>query len=149
MAQYKTHTLFNLLLALPLFLAALFYLLHPKLYYEATFAGAFLYGTLFMSPDLDIANKIKLFSLRGFFSLPFRLYARVFKHRGLSHHVIFGTLTRVLWLAIAALGILYLVNQALPSRDSVMNLYQMYKPFIWYGLGGLFAADLCHLLLDL
>lgn len=149
MSQYKTHTKFNLLLALPLLLAGLFYFIHPRREYAITFASTFVYSTLFMNPDMDLAHQIKLRSLRGVLSLPFRLYSRVFKHRGLSHSLVFGSLTRIVWLSAIALLIFYLTNQILPSKTSFVKFFHRYEPFILFGFFGVFIADLCHLLLDM
>ncbi len=148
MAQYKTHTRFNLILALPILLGLTFYTLHPTRPFLVTFGIAFTYATLFMNPDLDLAHQIKLFSLRGVLSLPFRLYSRVFRHRGLSHHPLLGSLTRILWLALWALLTFYLINRAFPNHKSLIQFYLSYKPYIFYGFSGIFLADLCHLLLD-
>ncbi len=149
MSQYKTHTKFNLFLALPLLLAGLFYFIHPQREYAITFAGTFIYSTLFMNPDMDLAHQIKLKSLRGILSLPFRLYSRVFKHRGLSHSLVFGSITRILWLSAFALLIFYLTNQMLPSKTSFVRFFHRHEPFIIFGFCGVFIADLCHLLLDM
>jgi len=99
MSGYKTHSKFNLFIALPILLGAAFYFLHPPRNLMLTFAIVFSYSTLFMSPDMDLAYQIRLFSLRGLFSIPFRSYAQLFSHRGLSHNVLLGSVTRILWLA--------------------------------------------------
>ncbi len=148
MSNYKTHTKFNLFLALPILTAIGYYTLHPSTILLSTFAGVFAYCTLFMSPDLDLAHQIKLKSLRGFFSLPFRFYSKIFKHRGLSHSALFGSLTRILWLAGIALLTFYLVYSVLPDERTFVRFYGHYKYLIWYGFAGICLADWCHLLLD-
>ena len=148
MAQYRTHTRFNLILALPVLLGITFYTLHPERPFLITFGIAFIYATLFMNPDLDLAHQIKLFSIRGLLSIPFRLYSRVFKHRGLSHHPFLGSLTRILWLALWALISFYLINRTLPNHKSLIQLYLTNKSYFFYGFAGIFFADLSHLLLD-
>ncbi|MGE3716158.1 MAG: DUF2227 family putative metal-binding protein, partial [Simkaniaceae bacterium] len=84
MAMYKGHVRFNLFIALPILLGGSDYLFHPSRAMLITFASVFAYSTLFMNPDLDLANQIKLFSSRGVFTLPFRSYAKIVSHRGLS-----------------------------------------------------------------
>lgn len=133
MPVYRTHVTVNLLLGLPLSLAALKYSAQLQIPEVLAFALAFTYGTLFLHPDLDLVHKIKLFSLRGILTLPFRPYSLIFKHRGISHIPIIGTLTRVLWL----LGLFWVF--ALPVWTS---------PFFWFALSGLAMADLCHIFLD-
>ncbi len=133
MPIYRTHVTVNLLLGLPLSLAALKYSADLHFNEVASFAGAFIYGTLFLHPDLDIAHKTKLLSLRGILTFPFRPYSLIFSHRGISHLPIIGTLTRVAWL----LAIFWLFS---------MPIWTM--PFFWFAVGGLAFADLCHILLD-
>ncbi len=149
MPQYKTHTKFNLFLALPMLLTGLFFFIHPQREYAVTFAGTFIYSTLFMNPDMDLAYQIKVGSLRGILSLPFRLYSRIFKHRGLSHSLFFGSLTRVLWLSAIALFVFYLTDQILLSKASFIKFFYQYDLFILFGFFGVFIADTCHLLLDI
>jgi len=148
MAMYKGHTRFNLFIALPIFLGAIYYFLNPHRDLMITFAAVFSYSTLFMSPDLDLANKIKLFSLRGVLTFPFRSYAKFFSHRGLSHHVLLGSLTRILWLAGWGALIFLALYKGLPTKATFLKFYFHYKPFILYSLGGVCLADWCHLLLD-
>lgn len=109
-----------------------------------TFILTFTYCTLFMNPDLDLVHNIKVLSIRGILSLPFRFYSRIFKHRGISHSLIFGSLTRILWLG----GIALVIYQALPSSRN-MNYCHSYKYFIWYAAAGVCLADWGHLLLDI
>lgn len=149
MAMYKTHTRFNLLVALPILGVGIYYLLHPPLAFVGTFIVAFTYTTLFMNPDLDLANQIRLFSLRGLFSIPFRSYAACFRHRGLSHHFVLGSLTRIVWLLGWLFIVFFLTYKALPSQKSLITMYTQYQPFILYGLAGVCFADWAHLLLDI
>lgn len=148
MSNYKTHSAFNLLLALPILVSGLVITIHPPLVLLMTFGGAFSYSTLFMSPDLDLVHQIKLVSLRGVLSIPFRFYSKVFKHRGLSHSPFIGSATRILWLAGVALIIFYLVYNTIPSEKSFWLYYKKYKLYLLYGFAGICVADWCHLLLD-
>ena len=123
MSSYKQHTRFNLFIALPILLIGVAYFIHPHRYLMITFAASFAYATLFMNPDLDLANQIRLLSLRGILSLPFRSYARCFSHRGLSHHIIFGSLTRILWLSGWFALIFFICYQSLPKTCSILSFY--------------------------
>jgi uncharacterized metal-binding protein len=100
-----------------------------------------------MNPDVDISDKNKLFSLKGLLTFPFRLYSKIFKHRGLSHSPIFGTMTRLLFLFILFLILLFLLNKTISSKD-FLSFFLSYKTYILFALSGIFLADLCHLLLD-
>jgi uncharacterized metal-binding protein len=148
MAMYYGHVRFNLFLALPVFLGAAYYFLHPSRDLMITFAAVFSYSTLFMNPDLDLANQVKLFSIRGLLTLPFRSYATFFSHRGISHNVVLGSLSRILWLAAWG-GLIFLVMyKTLPTKATLYKYYRHYQPFILYSLAAICLADWCHLLLD-
>ncbi|MFZ0564628.1 MAG: DUF2227 family putative metal-binding protein [Chlamydiales bacterium] len=148
MANYRTHTAFNVIITLPLLCGALYFFLSPKLFLFLTFVGAYLYTTFFMNPDLDIAHKIKPFSLRGILALPFRGYAKLFKHRGISHSFLFGSLTRVIWLtALLFLLFYFILPISLNKKDLIVFCHQ-YKSYLVYGLGGICCADWSHLIVD-
>lgn len=149
MANYKTHSAFNIFLMLPGLVAAIYYFLHPPQALLITFIVTFAYCTLFMNPDLDLVHNIKIMSLRGLLSLPFRFYSKIFKHRGISHSPLFGSLTRILWLGGIALLIFYFIDKALPSARDFKIFYKHYKYFIWYGGAAICLADWSHLLLDI
>ncbi len=137
MPSYRTHVSVNLFVGLPLSLAALKYTVQSTPTDIASFAFAFAYGTLFLHPDLDLARNIRLFSLKGLLTLPFRPYSYLFRHRGISHMPLIGTLTRILWL----LALLYPLGYLYP----VLSWSQ---PYLWFGIAGFAVADLFHVFLD-
>ena len=149
MAQYKTHTRFNLFLALPILLLGLYYFFHSSWQQLGIFGGCFIYATLFMSPDMDLANQIKFFSLRGVLTSPFRLYSKIFNHRGLSHSILFGTLTRIGFLTLLGVFGLWIFKQTLLTPDSFVLFLKTHQTWILFAFAGIFSADLCHLLLDI
>ena len=55
------------------------------------FSVTYLFGTFFLSPDLDIDSSP--YNRWGVFKFLWWPYKVIFKHRGLSHHPIFGPLT--------------------------------------------------------
>lgn len=148
MPNYKTHNYFNCIIALPISLYVLLELFSFPLKYTLTFSASFLYATFFMNPDLDLAGQIKLRSIRGVLSIPFRLYAKIFKHRGLSHRFFWGTLSRLIWLVFFFLAISFFIEFSFFNREELLYLYKQYKPFLWFGFCGIIIADLSHLLLD-
>ncbi len=145
MAQYKTHVSFNILFALPAFLAAIVYFIHPSINLLIIFAGCFVYSTLFMNPDMDVANQIKLISVRGILTFPFRFYSFLFKHRGVSHSFLLGTMTRVLYLGGLLFLILYFADKLYFMKHSMHILKSKY---FLYGVLGIFMSDFSHLILD-
>jgi len=65
---------------------------------------AYLAGTFYLSPDLDLSNTVRTASKRawgrlGFLWVP---YGWIFKHRGVSHSWIVGPFTRIAYLFILA-----------------------------------------------
>ena len=97
---------------------------------------------------MDLAHKIKPFSLRGLLSLPFLGYAKLFKHRGLYHNLLLGSLTRVAWLGGIFLLVAYLFHASFLKTRLFSFYFTNYKKDIFYGLLGIFTADGCHILLD-
>lgn len=143
MPAYRTHVSVNLLLSLPLSIAALKYTLKLSPEDFVSFAGAFIYGTFFLHPDLDLAKNIRLFSFKGLMTLPFRPLSYFMKHRGISHAPIFGTLIRVLWLMIFLSIIMSLLDWSYPQITNIWS-YSV----LWLALCGLATADISHIILD-
>lgn len=70
----------------------------------AAFLLSYLFSSLFLSPDLDL-HYSHAARRWGVARLLWRPYAWIFPHRSVSHHLIFGPITRLLYLA----GLLALV----------------------------------------
>ncbi|MBI5346667.1 MAG: DUF2227 family putative metal-binding protein [Chlamydiae bacterium] len=146
MALYKTHAKFNIFFALPLILFGANKYLDITFNNLAFFSFSFTYATLFMNPDLDMASQIKLFSLKGLLTIPFRLYSMIFKHRGLSHMPIIGSITRILWL----FGFFYVLGILIDLPSTKIDFYKiLQKEAFIYIFSGIVLADGCHLLLDI
>lgn len=148
MPSYRTHNNFNLLLILPLVATGVYLYLNPTHLQLGIFIASFVYATLFMSPDVDVANKIKLLSLRGLFSIPFKSYAFFFKHRGISHSLILGTLTRVVWLFLFVALLLYGLDQWVFVKDHTTSFVKLYKKELLFAFAAIFIADAAHVFLD-
>ena len=71
----------------------------------ATLAGGYFLSTVGINPDQDIGGGRRTFPERGglwgsflfYWSMP---YGFMFKHRGISHEHVIGTLTRVLFMGL-------------------------------------------------
>lgn len=148
MARYKTHVTFNLLLGYPLGAFVFYHYYSSSHPLFALFSSSFLLSTLFLNPDLDIANSIKLFSTRGLLTLPFRPYSYVFSHRGISHFPIIGTITRLGYIALIGLLIYSVFLGEIPSLESLGLLYSQYRAVLFIAVIGFMYADLCHIILD-
>ena len=146
MPKYKTHTTINLAFALPTFLILIYFSLTPSYLHLLIFSGAFIYTSLFMSPDMDLARTLKWYSLRGLLSLPFRSYSYIFKHRGLSHSLLLGSLTRIVWLSLFISLVLCLCTKL--SHHHILHYLINHKKELFYALAGICSADGTHILTD-
>lgn len=110
------------------------------------FAGAYVFSSLWLNPDLDLKTN----SARkrwGPLRFIWGAYARAFKHRGRSHSLVVGPLTRLTYLAIvfglAAVGLSYM-GLTLPSTAPEWVTFR--------GIGvvfvGLYVPNVLHVLLD-
>jgi len=65
--------------------------------YVGVFLSSYLFSSLFLSPDLDLegSDSFRRWGIARVLWIP---YARLFHHRALSHHIIFGPLTRITYL---------------------------------------------------
>lgn len=147
MSKYRTHNWFNILLILPLCLILGYFFL-PK-HLIVLFAIVFIYGTLIMSPDCDIAHKTNPYSIRGVLLYPFRYYSRVFSHRGISHAHIVGTFTRIIWLLIFFTPIGVFLFFTSPEYLSVAYLFLYHHPVeLGITILALIISDSSHIFLD-
>ncbi|MGB2983957.1 MAG: DUF2227 family putative metal-binding protein [Candidatus Bipolaricaulia bacterium] len=109
-----------------------------------SFTFAYAFSMLFLSPDLDLA-KSRAFKRWGIARWIWIPYAFVFRHRGLSHHPIFGPMTRIAYLALivallatgVALAVRMPFRAAFPSAGIVLG-----------ALVGLYVPNLTHVLSD-
>ncbi|MCB9228858.1 MAG: metal-binding protein [Deltaproteobacteria bacterium] len=108
MASGKVHNRINLsgtVLVLPLLY---FYtsLSEPEI---LAFGGGAVFGSCFLSPDLDLKQSNSQRAWGGFRWLWYG-YHRMFAHRKLSHMIVLGTLSRLLWLGLMAFLSLFSIN---------------------------------------
>ena len=110
----------------------------------AAFLGSYLFSSLLLSPDLDLARSDV--SRRWVFARVLWLpYARIFQHRGTSHRVILGPLSRVIYLAglclLLAAGIYWVTGRA-------MTLAWPGGRVITALAAGVFGPNVLHVILD-
>ncbi len=121
----------------------------PVFEFALLFGLSFLIGTYLLSPDLDLEDSDPAKSW-GIVQVIWRPYARVFKHRGISHTPLIGTLTRVVYLA----GIGYVAGAVLQSlmgwgwEISIYDLSRLWTFHVTIVLAGLVASDVVHLVAD-
>ena len=117
-----------------------------------SFSTGWLVATYVFTPDLDVGPKNRK-SLFGVVLYPYSIF---FKHRGLSHSLFFGTLSRVTYVALVTLVFyfIFLSGGLEQTGGTVVSLIKgynyniiFYKAFTWVFIGML-GADLCHILVD-
>lgn len=118
MPNFRAHTVINLLSAAGMSYAAVTrYGIDPQR--VAISAAAFTVATFFLSPDLDLKHSSPTRNW-GFFRWFWRPYQLFFKHRGLSHSLIFSSLTRLGYLlGVATLGLIGLQVWIDPSPAAI------------------------------
>jgi len=155
MAKGRVHDGFNLFFGGAALATLIFYKFHSAILIG--FATGFFFSSFLFSPDTDIRPK-KRSGVLAFILFPYSFFS---KHRGLSHSLFWGTITRVFYLLTMGLIIVFVLHRmnymdfgvgpyklALESfvRDYDYDL-PFYKGVTWF-LIGQFIADCCHLLVD-
>lgn len=155
MASGKTHDKINLVTG-GFFSGVVFvYTLSLELFF--CFIIGWLFATLIFGPDTDIMPKKRAGVLR-YFLYPYSLF---FKHRGLSHSLLLGTLTRIVYGIFALfclIQVLYRFDYLEMDGSSFLNmtlqflkgfdLNQMPYKMVSLLFLGMFGADLCHIFVD-
>ena len=108
--------------------------------FTLSYAGA----SLLLNPDVDLPQS-DVSQRWGPLRLLWWPYAKIFRHRGISHSILFGPLTRVVYLGILAAalwGALYLtlgvrVGWRLPPPKTVAAFF-----------AGIYLSNFLHVLLD-
>ena len=155
MASGKTHDKFSLFIGA--ICTGILLGLEKSFALVMAFSAGWVFATLIFSPDTDLMPKKRAHLLR-FVLYP---YSLVFKHRGISHMIFIGTLSRVLY-GLVIFGLITYVLHGLghihlsPERyfNSIWNYLkefdysqERYKLMVWPYVG-MFLADLCHIFLD-
>lgn len=117
--------------------------------YAVVFVVAYLFGTFLLSPDLDLKKSDPLKNW-GVLRWLWRPYARFFKHRGISHMPIVGTMTRVIYLS-AVVGALTFTANAFLNLGWTLSLddvKQIDLKMVLWAFAGLCLPDLFHIAAD-
>lgn len=128
---------------MPVFLAGLYFygLDWPGL---LTFAGAYLFSSLMLSPDLDLRSNSarRRWGLLGFIWVP---YTKVFKHRGLSHNLLLGPLTRIAYLFLLGALVVFALNYFGLRANIQIHLDKEILAMIGIGF---YLPNILHILYD-
>jgi uncharacterized metal-binding protein len=156
MPGYRVHTVLNLSAAgVFAHTAVAKFEMQPALVGFA--AASFIFATLMLSPDLDLkhSSPTKNWWLLRWIWRP---YQWLFKHRGLSHSLLFSTVTRVVYLALVSATIFTLIaagkgeawglDEALAQSLSGLSIpTDEWSALVAIG-AGIWLSDLCHIAVD-
>ncbi len=108
------------------------------------FVSAYAFSMFFLSPDLDLARS-DAYDRWGWFRGLWFPYAWAFKHRQISHHLLWGPLSRMLYLAVLLATIGLLVFAALGRTVSIRSWTLSWLAPISLGL---YLPNVEHILVD-
>ncbi len=110
----------------------------------AGFVAAYLFSMLLLSPDLDLA-KSDSYRRWGPLRWLWAPYAAAFRHRRISHHPLFGPITRIAYVGVLALGALAIYSLA---AHRVAPRLVLPTSLVFAVLIGLYLPNLIHILID-
>jgi len=110
----------------------------------AGFVVAYLFSMLLLSPDLDLA-KSDSYRRWGPLRWLWAPYAAAFRHRRISHHPLFGPITRIAYVGLLAL--IGLLVYLLVSRTAAPRI-TIPTNLVFAVLIGLYLPNLTHILAD-
>ena len=121
----------------------------------AGFIGSYLVGTIWITPDLDLASKreitVRVKKRWGKLGWLWEPYGNMFKHRGVSHTWLIGPMTRLIYLAILMVVIGYPLLWCLDYFGIHINLPYSSVPWDKINIAALFGYYLSqwlHLIAD-
>ena len=147
MPSYSSHLIVNFSLLGALFVIYQFAGSPLTTLQLALFLVFYILGSVIITPDLD--SKSEASRRCGVACVPYR---KLFKHRGLSHHPLWGIASRILYVALLAFIVLWLAWlfgwRFEIDGGSALTFIRMYVKEIGAGAAGLFLANLFHIILD-
>jgi uncharacterized metal-binding protein len=107
------------------------------------FLGGFAFSMVFLTPDLDLVRS-RPTRRWGRLSILWWPYAKIFRHRGVSHHIVWGPVTRIAYLtalaAATAVGIGALLGRSVSFGEPHAN--------VWAILVGVYVPNIVHTVVD-
>jgi uncharacterized metal-binding protein len=107
------------------------------------FLGGFAFSMVFLTPDLDLVRS-RPARRWGRLSILWWPYAKIFRHRGLSHHIVWGPLTRIAYLTVlvaaTAVGIGALLGRPVSFGEPHAD--------VWAILAGVYVPNIVHTVAD-
>lgn len=138
------------LLILPLALAIL-RIFDVRFYKMGVFGICYIFSSLMLSPDLDLPAS-KILKRWGWLRVIWVPYQKMFKHRGMSHNLIFGPLTRIAYLTIILTIAIMVLDYLLgwlefPQGEFKISfsIVQDWLPIVFMGL---YIPNFLHIVYD-
>jgi len=107
------------------------------------FLGGFAFSMVFLTPDLDLVRS-RPTRRWGRLSILWWPYAKIFRHRGVSHHIVWGPVTRIAYLTAlavaAAAGSGALLGRPVSFGEPHAN--------VWAILAGVYVPNIVHTVAD-
>jgi uncharacterized metal-binding protein len=94
-----------------------------------------------ISPDLDLYENCR----RGVWCWYWKMYGLLFRHRGISHWIIIGTLTRITYILITLFPLIFLLVKLELFGAALQKIPYNILLHIFYGLC---ISDGVHIVLD-
>ena len=129
------------------FLGGFLFKNHFLAFDEVLVLGAgFAFGSLFLSPDLDLNRGSRAQKRWGIFRVFWLPYAWLFAHRGVSHMPVLGTVTRIVYFGLVAWGTAVLLGSVGVRISFEPQVLFTEKGLLF--LAGIFASSFAHYLGD-
>jgi len=128
----------------------LYFIIIERNFLIPTFILGFIIGTNYITPDLDTG------------STPYNrhkwlwfIYKKSSKHRGKSHNIILGVISKIIYLAMFLLVSTHIFGIILNDKtffkiaiERYVELLTIYSIYVIYLIGGLFTSNTCHIIQD-
>lgn len=117
------------------------------------FSLAYLLGTFFVTPDMDLAEiRVRPKARWGWLGFLWVPYGKLFRHRGASHSWLFGPFTRLVYLLILLFGLAWFAAEVL-TLFGYPTIISPRRVDNWQGLligfaAGFYLSQWLHLLAD-
>lgn len=146
MPSGRTHTRLNLLI-LPVVLLLLVSYGMTSWEFLLWFAGGFIFGTYFLTPDLDTVSSA--YRNWGPLRMIWRPYRAVMPHRSfLTHTIVLGDVIRLLYLLVISLPFLYLLN-IIVLGGALPDFVRAHRPMLGVAVLGIFTTSALHIIVDI
>lgn len=142
MPSYEGHCIFNWIMLVVL--GAVAYQYYPPVDFRyLVFGIGYIIGTVYITPDLDTNSTV--------YNPLWYFYKLLFKHRGLSHNIFVGFITRLIYLGVVLYAIWYGLNYVfhVPSNivEAAKLLYNQDTAILL--VEGLAVANGLHVVIDI